>query len=67
MHDVLSEVHDVEVKNRDVVLECRVKCSDHVLVSEGVLGIVEGIKLIKCNEIVELDHKGHSTYLYLEF
>ena len=37
-----------------------------MLVPEGMLEIVEGIELIKCNEIVYSGHRGCLIYLNLE-
>ena len=45
----------------------RKKCIDYVLVSEVMLNIVKGIELIEWEEIVDSDHRGHLTYLNLEF
>ena len=65
-HDVLSEAHEVEEKNRDRTFECGTKCVDHDLGSEVMSNVSEGIELIECNEIVDLHHQDHLADLNLE-
>ena len=66
LYEVFGEVHEVDENDRDGTFECGTKCIDYVLVSEGMLNVVEGIELIECNEIVDSDHRGYLTDLNLE-
>ena len=63
MNEIFSEVNEVDENNIDGTFECGTKCIDFVLVSEGIINIVEGIELIECNEIVDSDHRGYLTDL----
>ena len=66
LYEVFGEVHEVDKNDRDGTFEYGTKCVDYVLVSEGMLNVVEGIELIECNEIVDSDHRGYLTDLNLE-
>ena len=59
LHEVFREVHEVNDNDRDGTFEHDKKCVDFVLVSEGILNVVEGIELIECNEIVVSNHRVH--------
>ena len=43
LHELFSEVHEVDKNNRDGTFEYGTKCIDHVLGSEGTLNIVKRI------------------------
>ena len=66
LHEIFREIHEVNDNDRDGTFECGKKCVDYVLVSEGMLNVVEGIELIECNEIVDSDHRGWLTNVNLE-
>ena len=65
-HEIFSEVHEVDEINRDGAFEHGTKWTEHVLWSEGKIIIAEGIELIKCNEILDSDNRGHLIDLNLE-
>ena len=66
LREVFREFHEVNDNDRDGTFECGTKCTDHVLVSEGMSNVVEGIELIEYNEIVDSEHHRCLTDLNLE-
>ena len=59
LFNVYKKINNVETKNRDRTFEYRSKCIDTIIVIEGIIEIIIGIKVREYNKIIEFNHRGY--------
>ena len=58
IQDIFSAIHNVNRTERDETYLHGSKCIDAIFGTDGVMRIVEGIKLVDFDDHVKADHRG---------